>query len=166
MGTDGLRIVEDVLCRPIEVRPLLRDILEADDKLRIRLTNEQSSVLRTLARHKRAAIVGAAGTGKTILAAEKVRTLASIGAKVLFLCYNKALGEQIYYQLLRDQKEFLSFFHLLGYQADKINIEKLIREKFYPQICENSDLAKIIVDYPIELSYCLALIVRRVISGV
>lgn len=46
----------------------------------------------------------------------------------------------------------------LGYQADNINLEKVIREKFYPQIRENSDLAKIIVEYPIELSYCLALI--------
>ena len=66
--------------------------------------------------------------------------------------------QQIYYQLLRDQKEFVSFFHFLGYQADNINLEKVIREKFHSQICADSDLAKIIVDYPIELSYCLALI--------
>lgn len=66
--------------------------------------------------------------------------------------------QQIFYQLLRDQKEFFGFFHFLDYQANPMDIEKVIREKFYSQICANSDLARIIVDYPIELSYCLALI--------
>lgn len=88
----------------------------------------------------------------------------SIKAKDLFFDEISAFQQadvglrQIYYQLLRDQKEFFSFFHFLGYQADHINLEQVIREKFHSQICENSDLAKIIVDYPIELSYCLALI--------
>lgn len=92
LGNDGLQIIEKILCHPIDVRPLLRDILEADNRHRIQLTNEQASVLRILGRHKRAAIVGAAGTGKTILAVEKARMLADIGANVLLLCYNKALG--------------------------------------------------------------------------
>jgi len=88
----------------------------------------------------------------------------SIKAKDLFFDEIAAFQQvdaslkQIYYQLLRDQKEFISFFHFLGYQEDNINIEKVIREKFHYQICEDSDLAKIIVEYPIELSYCLALI--------
>jgi len=57
---------------------------------------------------------------------------------------------------LKDQKEFSSFFHFLGYQADNINLEKVVREKFHSQISADSDLAKIIVDHPIELAYCLA----------
>lgn len=124
LGTDGLRIVEDVLCRPIEVRPLLRDILEEDNKLRIRLTNEQSSVLRTLARRKRAAIVGAAGTGKTILAAEKVRTLASIGAKVLFLCYNKALGATLSRQFAPSDRVLVCTFHQFSLYCLKLCAER------------------------------------------
>lgn len=88
----------------------------------------------------------------------------SIKAKDLFFDEIAAFQQadaglkQIYYQLLRDQKEFCSFFHFLGYQADTINIEQVIHEKFHSHICADSDLAKIIVDYPIELSYCLALI--------
>ncbi|EHQ89569.1 RecQ family ATP-dependent DNA helicase [Desulfosporosinus youngiae] len=66
--------------------------------------------------------------------------------------------KQIFYQLLREQKEFVSFFHFLGYQGDNIHLEKAIREKFHSQICANSDLARIIGDYPVELAYCLALI--------
>lgn len=92
LGDDGLQVIEQILCRPIYVRPLLKDILDSDDKQRIRLTNEQASILRTLGRHKRAGIVGAAGTGKTVLATEKVRMLASKDNKVLMLCFNRALG--------------------------------------------------------------------------
>jgi hypothetical protein len=92
LGVDGIQVVERLLCRPIDVRPLLRDILVGNEKLRIKLTSEQASVLRTLGRHKRAAIVGAAGTGKTVLAVEKARMLENLGKDVLLLCYNKPLG--------------------------------------------------------------------------
>ena len=111
LGGDGLQVIEQILCRPIYVRPLIRDILEADDKQRIRLTNEQASVLRMLARHKRAAIVGAAGTGKTILATEKARMLASTGANVLMLCYNKALGVTLNKKFAQNKKVLACTFH-------------------------------------------------------
>jgi hypothetical protein len=111
LGIEGLKIVEQVMCRPIVVRPLLRDILNADDKLRVRLTTEQASVLRTLSRHKRAAIVGAAGTGKTILAVEKTRMLLDIGAKVLLLCFNKALGVTLCRQFAQSDPVLAFTFH-------------------------------------------------------
>lgn len=111
LGSDGLKIVERILCHPIDVRPLLRDILAADDKIRIRLTNEQASVLRTLGRHRRAAIVGAAGTGKTVLAVEKARMLAKLGADVLLLCYNKALGATLARQFLPSDRVLTCTFH-------------------------------------------------------
>jgi hypothetical protein len=111
LGLEGLKVVEQVMCRPIVVRPLLRDILNADDKLRFRLTTEQASVLRMLSRHKRAAIVGAAGTGKTILAVEKTRMLLDLGAKVLLLCYNKALGVTIGRQFAPSESVLACTFH-------------------------------------------------------
>lgn len=111
LGNDGLMVVEQILCHPIDVRPLLRDILDVDNKLRIRLTNEQASVLRTIARHKRAAIVGAAGTGKTILATEKARMLAFVGANVLLLCYNKALGAMLRRQFTPHDRVLTCTFH-------------------------------------------------------
>lgn len=111
LGADGLRVVERVLCHSISVRPLLRDILAADNKLRIRLTNEQASVLRTLGRHKRAAIVGAAGTGKTVLAVEKARMLADLGGNVLLLCYNKPLGATLARQFAPPSRVLTCTFH-------------------------------------------------------
>lgn len=111
LGADGLRVIERVLCHAIHVRPLLRDILEDDNAVRLRLTAEQASVLRTLGRRKRAAIVGAAGTGKTVLALEKARMLANAGARVLLLCYNKPLGAVLSRQFDPAGKVFACTFH-------------------------------------------------------
>ncbi len=66
--------------------------------------------------------------------------------------------KQIFYYLLKGQKEFSSFFHFLDYEVNAIDIEQVIREKFHSQICEQANLPYIIMEYPVELSYCLALI--------
>jgi len=66
--------------------------------------------------------------------------------------------KQIFYLLLNDKKEFNAFFCFIGYTSSNTQTEKLIREKFDSVICEQADLLKIIIEYPIELAYCLALI--------
>jgi ATP-dependent DNA helicase RecQ len=66
--------------------------------------------------------------------------------------------KRIFYGLLKDQKEFCSFFHFLGYKENKLEIEQLIHEKFYGLICEQADISKLASDHPVELAYCLALI--------
>lgn len=67
---------------------------EENQKL-VRLTEEQMVVLDSLGAHKRAAIEGAAGTGKTVLALEKARRLAKSGAGVLLLCFNRPLSADL-----------------------------------------------------------------------
>lgn len=111
LGVDGLPVVEKILCHAIEVRPLLRDLLKDEEAVRIKLTNEQASILRALNRHKRAAIVGAAGTGKTILAVEKARLFATSGERVLLLCYNKALGVTLKRQFVGASNVWVGTFH-------------------------------------------------------
>ena len=58
----------------------------------LRLTEDQEFILDMLAAHRRVAIEGGAGTGKTVLAAEKARRMATTGARVLLLCFNRPLG--------------------------------------------------------------------------
>lgn len=65
---------------------------------------------------------------------------------------------KIYFSLLKDKREFFSFFQFIGYKENDINLEKYIAHKFYSQICENVNLKYIILNYPVELAYCLALI--------
>ncbi len=68
---------------------------------------------------------------------------------------------QINYSLLKDKKEFRSFFRFIEYKETEIDLEKTIREMFHAQICEQAKLADIISKYPIELAYALALINAR-----
>ena len=66
--------------------------------------------------------------------------------------------KQIFYLLLNDKKEFHSFFHFIGYKSTSTELEKMIRQKFENDVCEQVDLVKIISEHPIELAYCLSLI--------
>lgn len=66
--------------------------------------------------------------------------------------------KNIFYLLLRDKREFLAFFRVLGYHENDSNLENLIRDRFHSQICENVNLPKFIFEYPAELAYCLSLI--------
>ena len=95
----------------MEVLPLLRDTLADLDEQRLQLTEEQSLILRTFSRQKRAAIAGAAGTGKTVLAVQKARMLAAQGARVLLLCYNRPLGIMLGKQFSEMNEVSASSFH-------------------------------------------------------
>jgi phosphate starvation-inducible protein PhoH len=55
-----------------------RLVQEAEEEI-VQLTERQFAVLRLLERHRRARIVGPAGSGKTMLAIEKARQLALQG---------------------------------------------------------------------------------------
>jgi len=67
----------------------------------------------------------------------------------------------IMYLLLHDQKEFSAFFDYLGYQSTESSLESIIKEKFHGEICERAYLNNYILENPIELAYCLALIYCR-----
>ena len=76
----------------------------------LRLTDEQITLLDSLSSHKRAAIEGAAGTGKTVLAMEKARRLAATGARVLLLCFNIPLAAHLRRQA-REHGFIVETFH-------------------------------------------------------
>jgi hypothetical protein len=92
LGAQGVKIVESILCSPVEIRPALGLQLKRTEEERIRLTKNQARILRTIGARKRAVIAGGAGTGKTLIAVEKTRQLAEEGVNVLFLCFNKPLA--------------------------------------------------------------------------
>lgn len=69
--------------------------------------------------------------------------------------------KQIFYALLKDKKEFSSFFKFVGFNENVIDLYKTIYHKFSTHICEKADLKNLVTDYPIELAYSLALINAR-----
>ena len=73
--------------------PSIRIDYEYTEEKFVQLTEEQTKILDFLQLQNKAAIAGAAGTGKTFIAIEKARQLQQEGAKVLFLCYNRMLSD-------------------------------------------------------------------------
>ncbi len=66
--------------------------------------------------------------------------------------------QDIFYLLLKDKKEFKSFFHFISYTSANADVEALIRLKFRAEICEHADLPDFIASHPVELAYSLSLI--------
>jgi len=91
-GANGVHLLEEILETPIALRSLLRGEIADGERAIVELTEHQIGVLRRLQRNRRVEIVGAAGTGKTMLAAEKARRLAREGYETLLVCFNQPLA--------------------------------------------------------------------------
>jgi nuclease-like protein/type III restriction/modification enzyme restriction subunit len=95
IGKEGVELLERVLANSFELRaPLAFELAEEEREL-YRLTEQQYRVLDMLSRHARVAIAGCAGSGKTFLAAEKARRLATQGFRVLLVVFNVLLAEHL-----------------------------------------------------------------------
>lgn len=84
-------LIRGIFCPEFNVFPSASFDSDLKNMVFHRLLKEQSSILNFLEDQQMAVINGAAGTGKTMIAAEKARRHAADGEKVLFLCYNVRL---------------------------------------------------------------------------
>ncbi len=91
----AVTIITEVLAPTYTLRSPLGVSLAEDDRQIVTLSQDQFRILNMLARQRRMAIRGGAGTGKTLLAAEKARRLACDGARVLLTCFNIPLGNYL-----------------------------------------------------------------------
>jgi hypothetical protein len=91
-GRDGIDLLLATMTEPFEIRSMLRHEIATGQAETVRLTTGQYQLLNTLRGVRRAAIVGGAGTGKTMLAAEKARRLANEGFSTLLVCFNAPLA--------------------------------------------------------------------------
>lgn len=89
----GVEELVKTLSPSVDLPPLLSIEIETEAQEQERLTREQFVLLDFLGRHRRVAISGCAGSGKTTLAYEKARRLAEQNFKVLLTCFNVALAE-------------------------------------------------------------------------
>lgn len=122
LGRRGIEAVRNLFARSVTVAPLLSSRLEEQETRRVALTNDQIRVLDFLQSHRRAAVSGGAGTGKTVLALEKARRLASEGFRTLLTCYNRQLADHLAGLCTSVSKlEVMSFHQLCYRQVDRAN---------------------------------------------
>ncbi len=91
-GAKGVELLAATVTSPLELRSLLRSEIAEGDREVVRLTDDQLHTLNMLRGMRRAAVVGGAGTGKTMLAIAKAKQLANEGFETLLVCFNSALA--------------------------------------------------------------------------
>lgn len=110
-GDRAVEALMDLLGKAWELRPVLwGDVVREREQL-IRLTEQQYMILDVLNQQRRAAICGCAGSGKTMLAAEKASRLARQGFRTLLTCFNTPLAADLRARLKRSPKPDIVHFH-------------------------------------------------------
>lgn len=90
------------------------------DNAFIRLTSEQAVLLDYIGEQWYAAIQGAAGTGKTMIAQMAAERFGKMGRKVLFLCYNSFLFR---YLKSEHPKENVDYYNVDTFVAEFLQME-------------------------------------------
>lgn len=91
-GSIGIKEARNVLGPSLNLRPLLSSEIEDEEAELLRLTQEQFLLLDFLRHHRRVAVSGCAGSGKTLMAVEKAKQLHQQGFSVLLTCFNYNLA--------------------------------------------------------------------------
>ncbi len=110
--------LENMLAPVRRLRSLMAvDITEEAEQF-VELSREQYQILDFLAWQPRAAIAGCAGSGKTMIAAEKARRLAGQGWRVLLTCYNRNLAGFLRDDYLAQRPDTLDVehFHAIAFR--------------------------------------------------
>lgn len=102
--------------------PSLNALFAEAEHAMVRLTDEQMRILDFLAATPRVGVRGSAGTGKTLVAMERARRLAADGARVLFLCFNRALAESLKPVAARHRVDVFNFHALCGELAKEAGV--------------------------------------------
>ena len=88
-------IVRRVLCPQFNVVPSVRLKYDLANTKFIQLLKSQKRVLDFLEDQRFAVVNGVAGSGKTLIAIERARRVAAGGDRVLFLCFNAMLKDDV-----------------------------------------------------------------------
>lgn len=112
LGPHGMRVLEQLLARPIQLHSPLAYSSADDDEAIESLTPQQFHILSAFEELRRVAISGGAGTGKTVLACEDARRMAETGRRTLLTCGSAQLAAHIRRQLQDSGVEVATFAEL------------------------------------------------------
>ena len=95
LGHGGMLLVQRLLAPVVELRSLLRRELDEAEESVVTLTRGQVRALATIRGVRRAAVVGPAGSGKTLVAAEMAQRFVVEGYQTLLVCFNQPLARML-----------------------------------------------------------------------
>lgn len=122
MGHRGIDVIRRLFARSFTVAPLVSAQLAEQEARRLVLTKDQLRVLDFVRSHRRVAVSGGAGTGKTALALEKAHRLASEGFQTLLTCYNRQLADHLARLCAGAPRlDVMSFHQLCRRQVERAN---------------------------------------------
>lgn len=116
IGKDGVEILRNVLSPTVQLPRLTAAVLWEEDRQILELTKQQFLIMEAMRWVKRVKVAGGAGTGKTMLAIEKVKRLVDEGRRTLFLCFNRPLADFLRTQAGTSDRLTVSTFHQFCYQ--------------------------------------------------
>jgi len=99
---DEIQKIREILRPNMEVMRSLGSYLNEAEQEMVKLTNSQIRASRGLENNPRTVTKGKAGSGKTIIAADRALRFANEGFKVLYLCFNKRLAEHVATSLIKE----------------------------------------------------------------
>ena len=106
-----LEKVLDLLSPTFELRTTLGHQIRSDAEKVLELTPQQIKTFNAFRGNSRVAMRGVAGSGKTVIALEQARRLASEGFRTLLTCYNRPLADTLIEQTRGDDLIVCNSFH-------------------------------------------------------
>jgi hypothetical protein len=99
LDATGMRLLDELLAPTVEMHRLVKGRIADDRDELLRASREQQLVLNRARSRRRVEVVGPAGSGKSMLAAEKARRLAREGYRTLLVCFNQRLATTLLREL-------------------------------------------------------------------
>lgn len=133
---DGQKAVAAMVKLLVPTRTLQARIVEkfAQENHKIEeLTQQQFKILKKMRYQKRVAVIGGAGTGKTLLAMEKATQLAESDLRVLLLCFNSNLAKWIQKRIDHPNIDALTFHGFVGQMVRRVGLSMSSDVSFYEQ---------------------------------
>ena len=94
-----MRLIDEILAPVWSLHRLVRGRIEDDRPALLAATRTQELILNRTRSVRRLEVVGPAGSGKSMLAAEKARRLAREGYRTLLVCFNSRLATSLIREL-------------------------------------------------------------------
>ncbi|WP_116827613.1 nuclease-related domain-containing DEAD/DEAH box helicase [Pseudomonas syringae] len=135
LGKARVQELIDYLTPTIDGQPQWGNRILYDNKVWLKLTEEQSAVVRNVLRNETSLITGWPGTGKTLIAIESARKLAVDGRRILVISFNISLTEFIRNQLADYPTCTVLTWHALCREAAKVMGRTYDEDGWYKTTC-------------------------------